>query len=152
MSYTPRILTEDDDLNGIRFAAQMTEFNLPDSDILSPVLLPAVESEISKCYPGWDGLTGDELRLLRSAVTNLVAVRALSRKMERESGMEYSYTRKRAELIEELKNQAAHDLSRIDAFDEVINKKIVEEIFTVYGRERYLRATGDWMPGSEILS
>jgi hypothetical protein len=144
-------LTHAGDYDAIRVAAQMTEFDLPDTAISSVSLLPAVESGIITTYTNWESITVVEQVLLRSAVVCLTAAAAVSREMEKERGMEYSYTRLRKELVENLKNQGAESLGLIDSFDDAINAQIVTTIFQAYGPERYKRENNDWADVGDIL-
>jgi len=112
MAYTPRILTEAEDYDGVRFAAQRNSRQLTDDNILSPVLLPAIETTLIGLIPGYASLSSNDTNLLRSACVNLVASRAISRLMKKETAMEYSYTRD-SEAMSALEAQAWDDLSSL---------------------------------------
>lgn len=112
MAYTPRIMTEAGDYDGIRFAAQRTLKQLTDDNILSPILLPAVEATLIGLIPGWASLSTDDAYILRSACVNLIAARAITNLMKKETAMEYSYTRD-SEAMSALEAQAWDDLSSL---------------------------------------
>jgi len=147
MTYTPRILTETGDMDGIRYAAQMLPIQLTDEQILSAVLLPAVESSVISLIPSYASLTGNDHHLLRSATANLVAARAVSRTMDKERGMEYAYERKRSELVKELIDQANADLA------EILGEDIwPTSLFITYGPTKRRKALGDWIAETVVLS
>ena len=79
------------------------------------------------------------------------AASAVSREMEKERGMEYSYVRERQALVDNLLNQAAEALSMISAFDDAIDDQIVSSIFQAYGPEREKRKTGEWIDIGNVL-
>ena len=148
MAYTPRILTDSGDMQGVRFAADMNDTELSDARILSQVYLPAVESNVIKIVPTYASLSGDDLNLIRSAVTNFVAARAVSRKMEKERAMEYAYTRQRQSLVDNLLKQGMDDLESIT----VVSAQIVpNDIFDTYGPTKYRVEQGEWIDVSGVI-
>ena len=145
MAYTPRILTDTDDYEGVRFAAQRTVGQLSDDNILSPVLLPAVETTLIGLIPGYASLGVDDTYLLRSACVNLVAARAISRLMKKETAMEYSYTRD-SEAIAALETQAWDDLSTI-----LPDTAFPTSLFITYGPTKAKVAAGDFVSVGGVL-
>jgi len=145
MAYTPRILTDSKDYDGIRFAAQRNLRQLTDDNILSPVLLPAVETTLIGLIPGYASLSVDDTYLLRSACVNLVAARAISRLMKKETAMEYSYTRD-SEAITALEAQAWDDLSTI-----LPDTSFPTSLFITYGPTKAKVAAGDFVSVGGVL-
>lgn len=147
MSYTPRIMTETGDMDAIRFAAQRLPTQLSDTQILSPALLPSVESNLIEALPGYASLSENHTHLLRSATTNLVAARVVAGLMEKERGMEYSYDRKRKELVDGLISQAQADLA------EIMGDNIwPTSLFVCYGPTKRRIALGEWVSEATVLS
>lgn len=113
MSYTPRIMTEAGDMDGIRVMARMNERELSDADILSPGLLPGVEARVILSLPGYASLGADYTAILRSAVTKITAAWALASQPESEKSLDYDQTRKREEQVSRLLSEAKDDLGLI---------------------------------------
>ena len=145
MAYSPRILTDSSDYDGIRFAAQRNARQLTDDNILSPVLLPAVETNLIGLIPGWASLSSDDSILLRSACVNLVAARAISRLMKKETAMEYSYTRD-TDAISALESQAWSDLSTI-----LPDSAFPASLFVAYGPTKAKVAAGEFVSVGGVL-
>ena len=145
MAYTPRILTDADDFDGIRFAAQRSSKQLTDTNIVSPNLLPAVETTLIGLIPGWASLSSDDSLLLRSACVNLVASRAISSLMKKETAMEYSYTRD-SEAMTALENQAWSDLSTL-----LPGSAFPVSLFIAYGPTKAKVAAGDFVSVGGVL-
>jgi len=145
MAYTPRILTDIADYDGIRFAAQRNSRQLTDDNILSPILLPAVETTLIGLIPAYASLNTDDTYLLRSACVNLIAARAISRLMKKETAMEYSYTRD-SEAIAALEAQAWDDLSTI-----LPDTSFPTSLFVTYGPTKAKVAAGDFVSVSGVL-
>jgi len=145
MAYTPRIMTEAGDYDGIRFAAQRTLKQLTDDNILSPILLPAVEATLIGLIPGWASLSTDDAYILRSACVNLIAARAITNLMKKETAMEYSYTRE-YRVAGQLEKQAWADLSSI-----LPDEAFPTSLFVVYGPTKAKVAAGEFVSVGGVL-
>jgi len=148
MSYVPRILTEWDDLQAVRHAAQMNVKTLPDSRILSNAYLPSTEAKVIKLIPGHATLGVDDTLLLRSAVTNLVAARAIRVAMEIEKSLEYEYKRTREKMAEALEKQAAEDLGDISVLASWVTPA---DILRVSGPTRTAKANETWLYETSVI-
>lgn len=143
MPYAPRILKEEGDFDGIRYAAGLDDIYLPDVAILSPGMLPAVEARIVKSCPGFASLDADATLMLRSAVTKLTAAAALRAVPDSERSLDYDVTRRRKEQADEMVRSAEEDLSQIDGFDEGIP---TPDVVRLSGPTRERKRRGQGIP------
>jgi len=148
MSYTPRILTASDDLQGVRHAAQMNNKTLPDSRILSTAYLPSTEAKVIKLIPGYATLGTDDTLLLKSGVTNLVAARAIRVAMEIEKSLEYEYKRTREKMAQALEDQAAEDLGGISVLSDEITPA---DILRVSGPTRAAKENSTFLYETSVI-
>lgn len=113
MSYSPRILNETGDLDGVRYLAGLTERQLPDAAILSPALLPGVEAKAILSIPGYATLAADYKIMLRSAVTKITAAWALVSLPESIKSLDVTFTQGRDEQVDRLLKEAASEIGEI---------------------------------------
>jgi len=119
MAYTPKILTDPDDLDAIRALVGLDVTKptdvakLPDTTLLSVAYLPAKEAAAIKEFTNYASLTGPDKDLLRSVVAKTVAIVAISNLLESETSLEYKYTRKLEKQAELLRAEIKDEMEMI---------------------------------------
>ena len=126
----------------------MKAIQLSNSRILSNAFLPAVEAKVIKNIPGYAAFTGDDLILLRSAVTKLTAAQAVRASMESEKSLEYSYGRKREDLLKSLLTGAEDDLGTIAS---VAADIAPSDVFRLSGPTRARKADSEWIYETVVI-
>jgi len=151
--YTPVILNEPGDMDGVRYMAGISDRLLSDAAIKSPALLPSVEAKMIITMPTYASLGIQYALLLRSAVTKITAAWALLSLPETEKSLDYSVTRHRDDQIKRLLDEAANETGKIPGTaDPTYGPDNLVQL-TGPTRTKKLTTTGDyaWIYESDVL-
>jgi len=151
MTYAPRILNETGDYDGVRTAAGLNTRQLSDTAILSASLLPAVESKAIIAIPGYASLSSDYKNLLRSAVTKIVAARAILSLPESEKSLDYDVTRKRDEQVKILLDEAAIEIADIPGSGDDVDLPDILRVSGPTRTKKLTTGTYGWIYESSVL-
>lgn len=149
MAYSPIILKEAGDYDGIRALARMSSTRLPDTTITSPAFLPAVEAKLAKAVPTYAGLAGDDLALIRSAATKRVAAIAIRTIPDAEHSLDYSYSQSSEKMAAALEAEAAADLAGITVV--AASLEDTTGLAAVEGPTRTRKAGTDWLDVGGVI-
>ena len=149
--YTPKILTESGDKDGIRYMAGLSNRQLPDAAILSPALLPSVEAKMILTIPTYASLGTEYTLLLRSAVTKITAAWALTSLPETEKSLDYSVTRHREEQVTRLLSEAANEIGEIPGSEPSYDQPTLVQLAGPTRLKKRTTGTYGWIYESSVL-